>query len=76
MLVYAIVYGDNMLPSNIELRKDDSGDIDDVVVHNPTMFRMERMNDSKWWVRIYTPHGDLVININVSASPYFELDKS
>jgi hypothetical protein len=39
----------SLLNSNIEFRKDDSGAIDDVVVRNPTVFKMERMNDNKWW---------------------------
>lgn len=65
-----------MLPSNIDLRKDDSGHIDDVVVRNPTMFRMEKMDDNKWWIRVYSPHGDLVINLNIDGQPFFELDKS
>lgn len=63
-----------MLPSNIELRKDIHGNIDDIVVKDPTLFRMERMSDTTWWIRVYTPKGDLVINCIMSDQPSFELD--
>lgn len=63
-----------MLPTNIELRKDSDGNIDDVVVREPTMFRMEKMNDNQWWMRVYTLKGDLVISLKVEGQPLFEMD--
>lgn len=63
-----------MLPPNIELRKDSDGNIDDIVVREPTMFRMECMSDNNWWIRVYTLKGDLVIQAKVEGRPSFELD--
>lgn len=63
-----------MLPSNIELRKDAAGNIDDIVVKDATMFRMEHMADGQWWIRLYTVKGDLIINCKIEGWPSFELD--
>lgn len=33
---------------------------DDVVVPDVSCFRLERMNDSTWWIGLYRPDGSLV----------------
>lgn len=63
-----------MLPPNIELRKDAAGNIDDIVVDQPTMFRMEYMDNGQWWLKVYTLKGDLVIRCKVEGWPSFELE--
>lgn len=51
-----------------ELRLDDKGQLDDVVVPNVTMFRLERMDRADWWMRCYMPnHEDLVFRITTSG---------
>ena len=32
---------------------DASGDLDDIVVENVSLFRMERMDDGCFWIRCY-----------------------
>jgi hypothetical protein len=41
-------------------RLDDRGQLDDVVVPNVAMFRMERMSAYEWWIGLYYPDGRLV----------------
>ena len=37
---------------DVELRTDDDGALDDVVVRTPTLVRLERMDDKVWWLRV------------------------
>jgi len=38
---------------DIAVRPDDDGEVDDVVVIKPDMFRLERMSDDSWWMACY-----------------------
>lgn len=61
--------------NSITLRSDESDRIDDVVVEDVTMFRMEHMHSNIWWLRVYTQSGnDLVISIKSETPPSFEID--
>lgn len=35
-------------------RLDDDGRLDDIVVNNVSLFRMERMNVNQWWIGLYS----------------------
>jgi hypothetical protein len=59
----------------IDLRRDENDEVDDVVVENPRMFRMERMSDGRWWIRVYGSDGrDLVIDLRLNGQPHFEIE--
>lgn len=61
--------------NSIELREDASQRIDDVVVEDVTMFRMEHMDSDRWWIKVYTKSGhDLVLNPVLKAPPTFEVE--
>ena len=57
---------------------DDHG-VDDVAIHNVSLFRLERMSATGFWIRCYKPDGnDIVFWVN-SASKItvgFEYDPS
>src|SRR5215813_3864046 len=36
----------------MEVRHDDSEQVDDVVVRTPALVRLERMDTNRWWLRI------------------------
>ena len=36
----------------VELRPDDKGELDDVVIRTPTLVRIERMDRGHWWMRV------------------------
>lgn len=43
---------------------DKDGDLDDIVIENVSMFRMERMNDNCFWIRCYRKgEPDIVFNL-------------
>lgn len=44
--------------NRIALRPDSDGLLDDVVVENVSMFRMERMDDGIWWLCCYLADSD------------------
>lgn len=44
-------------PPMMELRPDDAGDLDDIVIEDVTMFRAERMDKNAWWVCCYFDNG-------------------
>ena len=44
---------------------DANGDLDDIVVNDVSMFRMERMDDGAFWLRCYrTGKPDVVFRLN------------
>ena len=56
---------------------DQNGDLDDIVVNNVSMFRMERMNDGNFWIRCYRKNqADVVFSLNseskIIGSHYFD----
>lgn len=49
-----------------DLRNDDDGNLDDVVVTEVEMFRLERMDSDRWWMRLYMADGeDLVFHVEL-----------
>jgi hypothetical protein len=44
-------------PKN-EVRLDDDGAVDDVVIGPVKLFRLERMAEDTWWLRLYMPDGN------------------
>ena len=45
----------------VELRLDDDGKLDDVVIRTPTLFRMERMDTNQWWIGVDVAGEDRVV---------------
>lgn len=44
---------------------DDKGDLDDIVINNVSMFRMERMDDGNFWLRCYCDgKPDVIFSLN------------
>jgi hypothetical protein len=41
-----------------EVRLDDDGAVDDVVIGPVKLFRLERMAEGVWWLRLYMPDGN------------------
>jgi hypothetical protein len=55
-------------PLPAELRNDERGQLDDVVIHDVKLFRLERMDKAKWWMRCYMHEGDdYVFHIETSG---------
>ena len=51
-----------------ELRNDERGQLDDVVIHNVKLFRMERMDKGSWWMRLDMPdRSAYVLHITTSG---------
>lgn len=51
-----------------ELRFDERHKLDDVVIPNVKLFRMERMDKNVWWMRLYMPDGkDFVFHVASSG---------
>ena len=51
-----------------ELRLDDRGQLDDVVIENVDVFHMERMDTDHWWMRLSLPsRQDYVFDITASG---------
>ena len=49
----------------VRIDYDENGDLDDIVIENVTMFRMERMSDNTFWIRCYRDNGkDVVFNLS------------
>lgn len=45
-------------------------DLDDIVINNISMFRMERMSDTCFWVRLHRKRGDdIVFFLNAIPEP-------
>ncbi len=44
----------------IALRRDEQGELDDIVVEPVEMFRMEFMTDNSLWIACYLPRGDCI----------------
>lgn len=66
---------DDVKVGPIELRKDEAGLVDDIVVNDVKMFRMEHMDNNRWWIRVYTNSGkDLVVYLAVSNPVAFEVE--
>src|SRR3990167_7665375 len=40
-----------------EWRLDEKGRLDDIVVHDVTTFRLERMSKDQWWIGLYKADG-------------------
>jgi hypothetical protein len=40
------------------LRNDKRGQLDDVAIENVKLFRLERMDKDRWWMRLYMHDGD------------------
>jgi len=51
----------------IALRPGRLGELDDVVVCNVKMFRMERMSNNYWWLACYFDNGDEDLVFGISA---------
>ena len=45
----------------VELRLDDDGKLDDVVIRTPTVFHMERMDTNQWWIGVDVAGEDRVV---------------
>jgi hypothetical protein len=45
--------GDEPESYRIALRPDYNGELDDVVVRDVKLFRLERMGDDAWWMALY-----------------------
>lgn len=45
----------------IEIRHDDDGVLDELIVRDPTLVHMERMDTARWWMRIDRADGDSVV---------------
>ena len=45
----------------IEIRNDDDGVLDELIVRDPTLVHMERMDATHWWMRIDRADGDSVV---------------
>ncbi len=65
------------MPDRIDL--DGSGALDDVVFNLPTMFRIERMNETCFWTRAYREdQPDIVINffarLDEKGQPYIDTE--
>jgi len=55
-------------------RVDDSGQLDDIVVPDVRLFRMERMDDDEWWIGLHLRDGRLIhLHVTASASPSLTL---
>ena len=48
----------------IAIRPDDDGSVDDVVIRDVSMFRLERLGDHLWWMRCHLD-GDDYIEFNI-----------
>jgi hypothetical protein len=44
----------------IALRKDDTGELDDIVVEDVHMFRMEFMSDNTLWIACHLTNGETI----------------
>lgn len=58
---------------------DSRGDLDDIAVSGVDVFRMERMDDGCFWIRLYRPGGkDIVFWLNSARKIVgsHELDQS
>lgn len=53
----------------IALRPDKDGLLDDVVVCNVSMFRLEQMSDTVWWMACYFPDSDERVSFNIAWNP-------
>lgn len=55
----------------IALRPDHEGELDDVVVRDVEMFRMERMSEHDFWIALYFKGTDEELVFNMHASKSF-----
>jgi len=62
----------------VELRPDDKGELDDVVIRTPTMVRIERMDRGHWWARVEVAGEPAVVfnfHSDTEIRAYAELDE-
>lgn len=58
-----------------EIRLRPNGKLDEVIVHSPSEFHLERKDDGLWWLRIYTKDdADVVMWFETKNDPTVEID--
>jgi len=54
--------------NRVELRPDDNGDLDDLVIDNVSMVHMERMDKKVWWIGLYFGPSNDRVTFDVRAT--------
>jgi len=57
----------------VEIRPDDDGRVDDVVIRTPTLVRMERMDGNRWWLRIEVD-GEQSVIFHIESQTFIDVN--